>query len=123
MIGALWNGISGLDTFQKAINVESNNISNVNTVGYKEDVISFQDMMYSNQYGKGTSIDNVSKDMAQQGGIQLTNNGYDVAIEGKGYFMVGSTNQKGDTQTYYTRAGNFTRAATGLLETQNGMQV
>ena len=32
MIGALWNGISGLDTFQKAINVESNNISNVNTV-------------------------------------------------------------------------------------------
>ena len=123
MIGALWNGISGLDTFQKAINVESNNISNVNTVGYKEDVISFQDMMYNNQYGRGTSIDNVSKDMAQQGGIQLTNNGYDVAIEGKGYFMVGSTNQKGDTQTYYTRAGNFTRAATGLLETQNGMQV
>ena len=123
MIGALWNGISGLDTFQKAINVESNNISNVNTVGYKEDVISFQDMVYANQYGRGTSVDNVSKDMAQQGGIQLTNNGYDVAIEGKGFFMVGSPNNKGEMQTHYTRAGNFTRAESGLLETQNGMKV
>jgi flagellar hook protein FlgE len=84
MIGALWNGITGLNTFEKAINVESNNATNVNTVGYKEDVITFEDMMYQNRYGKGVNVETVSKAMNQQGGIKLTNNTYDVAIEGRG---------------------------------------
>lgn len=58
-----------LNTFEKALNVESNNIANVSTVGYKEDVISFQDMMYQqNQYGKGSSVENITKNMSQQGG-------------------------------------------------------
>ena len=123
MIGGLWNGISGLNTFEKALNVESNNISNVNTVGYKEDIISFQDMMYANQYGRGTSVETVSKAMSQQGGIKLTNGEYDVAIEGKGYFMVTDLSPNGILQKYYTRSGNFTRAENGLLQTQNGMNV
>ena len=123
MIGGLWNGISGLNTFEKALNVESNNISNVSTVGYKEDIISFQDMMYANLYGRGTSVENVSKAMSQQGGIKLTSGEYDVAIEGEGYFIVGNTTQNGTSQTYYTRAGNFARAEDGFLQTQNKMNV
>lgn len=123
MIGALWNGISGLNTFEKALNVESNNISNVNTVGYKEDVVSFQDMMYANQYGRGSSVENVTKAMSQQGGIKLTNGEYDVAIEGKGYFIVSDTSPSGVIQKYYTRAGNFERAEDGFLKTQNEMNV
>ena len=74
MISALWNGISGLSTFEKAINVESNNATNVNTVGYKEDVVTFEDMMYQNRYGKGVNVENVTKAMPQQGGIKLTSN-------------------------------------------------
>ena len=123
MIGGLWNGISGLNGFEKALNVESNNISNVSTVGYKEDVISFEDMMYQNRFGKGSSVQNVSKAMSQQGGIKLTNGEYDVAIEGKGYFIVGNTTPNGTLETYYTRAGNFARAESGFLQTQNGMNV
>lgn len=123
MIGGLWNGISGLNGFEKALNVESNNISNVSTVGYKEDVISFEDMMYQNRFGKGSSVQNVSKAMSQQGGIKLTNGEYDVAIEGKGYFIVGNTTPNGTLETYYTRAGNFARSEDGFLQTQNGMDV
>jgi flagellar hook protein FlgE len=123
MIGGLWNGISGLNSFEKALNVESNNISNVSTVGYKEDVISFQDMMYANLYGRGSSVENVSKAMSQQGGIKLTSGEYDVAIEGRGYFIVGNEAPNGTLETYYTRAGNFARAESGFLQTQNGMNI
>ena len=84
MIGALWNGISGLNSFEKALSTESNNISNVNTVAYKEDVITFEDLMYESRYGKGVKVEGVTKAMSQQGGIKLTNSSYDVAIEGKG---------------------------------------
>ena len=48
MIGGLWNGVTGLATFEKALNVESNNSTNVNTVGYKEDIVNFADLMYEN---------------------------------------------------------------------------
>lgn len=123
MISALWNGISGLNTFEKAINVESNNATNVNTVGYKEDVVSFEDMMYQNRYGKGSNIQNVSKAMSQQGGIKLTSDAFDVAIEGRGYFIVADTKQDGTVQNYYTRAGNFKMASDGFLKTQNDMNI
>ncbi len=123
MIGALWNGISGLNTFEKALNVESNNVTNVNTIGYKEDVITFEDMMYQNGYGKGVSVENVNKAMSQQGGIKLTSSPYDVAIEGKGYFIVTDTRLAGAEQTFYTRAGNFKMAPDGFLKTQNDMNI
>lgn len=127
MIGGLWNGITGLNTFEKALNVESNNATNVNTVGYKEDVINFADLMYQNtlssHYGKGSTVSSVSKAMYQQGGIKITDNPYDVAIEGKGYFIVENLNSKGERETFYTRAGNFKIAEDGTLQTQNNMNV
>lgn len=123
MISALWNGISGLNSFEKALSTESNNISNVNTVAYKEDVITFEDLMYESRYGKGVKVEGVTKAMSQQGGIKLTNSDYDVAIEGKGYFIVSDTNRNGTLETYYTRAGNFKIAENGILQTQNNMNV
>ncbi|RXJ83346.1 flagellar hook-basal body complex protein [Arcobacter cloacae] len=127
MISGLWNGITGLNSFEKALSVESNNSSNVNTVGYKEDVINFADLMYSNNistsYGKGASVATVDKAMYQQGGIKLTSSPYDVAIEGKGYFVVQNINSKGIPETYYTRAGNFKVAENGFLQTQGNMDV
>ena len=97
MIGGLWNGITGLNTFERALNVESNNVANVNTIGYKEDVITFEDAMYQSRYGKGAMVEDVNKAMSQQGSIKLTNGEYDVAIEGKGYFIVSDTTQNGTT--------------------------
>lgn len=123
MIGSLWNGISGLNSFEKALSSESNNISNVSTIGYKEDVITFEDMMYNNRYGKGTRVEAVTKAMSQQGGIKLTNSDYDVAIEGKGYFIVGDLADNGKVERFYTRAGNFKIAEDGILKTQNDMNI
>lgn len=127
MISGLWNGITGLNSFEKALSVESNNSSNVNTIGYKEDVINFADLMYSNNistsYGKGTSVATVDKAMYLQGGIKLTSSPYDVAIEGKGHFIVQYINSKGVPETYYTRAGNFKVAESGFLQTQNNMDI
>ena len=54
MIGAMWNGVSGIWNHDKGIAVESNNLANSNTVGYKKDQISFSDLLYSQEgFGKG----------------------------------------------------------------------
>ena len=123
MIGALWNGISGLNSFEKALSTESNNISNVNTVGYKEDVIAFADLMYESRAGKGVKVEGISKAMYQQGGIKITNNDFDVAIEGKGYFIIGDTAKNGTVERFYSRAGDFKISENGILKSQNDMNV
>lgn len=118
MLDALYNGISGLNGNQTALNSESNNIANINTVGYKSDKISFADQMYQAQMGKGVKIDTIDKDFTQ-GNLKITNGTYDMAIEGKGFFIV-----KGDTEEYhYTRSGNFRMANDGTLQLPNGFKV
>ena len=118
MIDALYNGISGLNVNQSALNTQSNNISNVNTVGYKSDKISFSDLMYQNSIGKGSAIASVTKDFTQ-GDLKTTNNALDVAIDGKGYFMV-----KGNSaEVNYTRSGNFRVGSDGTLQMPNGYNV
>lgn len=119
MIGGLWNGLSGLSSFEKALNVESNNITNVNTVAYKSDDIKFEDLMYQNGYGKGSSVQTVDKNVTQ-GSLNLTGNSYDIAINGKGYFIVAN---RTDGDISYTRAGNFQMASDGLLQTASGEKV
>lgn len=119
MIGALNNGKIGLLSFENAISVESNNVSNATTIGHKEDNVTFEDMMYKNGYGKGVNIQNVEKSFSQ-GNVQLTNVNLDVAIEGKGMFVI---NDRSTGLTYYTRAGNFQQGEDGFLETQELFKV
>lgn len=118
MIGALYSGISGLNSFQGALNTESNNISNVNTIGYKSDQISFADLMYQGEIGMGVSSKVIDKNFTQ-GSLKLTDSPYDMAIEGKGFFMV-----KGDTnEVLYTRAGDFRMGEDGTLQMPNGYNI
>jgi flagellar hook protein FlgE len=118
MIDALYNGISGLNVNQSALDTQTNNISNVNTVAYKADNISFADMMYDNSIGKGSTISTVNKDFTQ-GSLKATNNSLDMAINGRGYFIV-----KGDgNELNYTRAGNFRMSSEGTLQMPNGYDV
>jgi flagellar hook protein FlgE len=121
MTGSLYNGISGLNTHQKALDVESNNISNVNTVGYKSDTIKFADLMYQNGVGTGVNSASIFKLEDVQGTIKQTGNPYDFAIVGDGYFML--TDPDDVTEEFYTRSGNFKMGTTGLLETVEGMNV
>ena len=122
MIGALWTGISGLSSAQSAIDNESNNIANVNTVGYKASRVSFADMMYQDSIGKGSTVTSAEKQYTQ-GSLNLTGSSYDLALNGDGFFVVSDVNSTGTSETYYTRAGNLRMGENGTLQDANGYEV
>ncbi|MGR5448618.1 flagellar basal-body rod protein FlgG [Vibrio sp. PNB22_3_1] len=133
MHSALWvskTGMAAQDTKMAAI---SNNLANVNTVGFKRDRVVFEDLMYSvtKQAGAETSELNVHPTGVQlgtgvrvlgtqkvntQGSVQNTNRPLDLAIQGEGYFQI----EGNDGETIYTRAGEFNVNADGLMVTAQG---
>ncbi|MDX4038707.1 flagellar hook-basal body complex protein [Aliarcobacter skirrowii] len=122
MIGALWTGISGLSAHQKALDNESNNIANVNTVGYKAGRISFADQIYQGQIGKGSYVQDAEK-IFVTGGSKITGVDYDVALQGDGFFTVINKNTLGTAETFYTRAGNFRMGENGTLQNPDGFEI
>jgi len=122
MIGSLWTGISGLAGAQTALDNESNNIANVNTIGFKSSRISFADQMYQNNIGKGTQVLDAEK-MYIQGNLKTTGVSYDVALAGDGFFAVSNTRGSGTAETFYTRAGNFRMGDSGTLQDTIGNEV
>jgi len=117
MVGALWTGIAGLSGSQTALDNESNNIANVNTVGYKASRVSFADQMYQDSIGKGVSASDVEK-LYTQGSFKTTGVSYDMALASDGFFQVSD-----GEDLYYTRAGNFRMGDGGTLEDVNGYSV
>lgn len=132
LMKSLNSGVSGLRAFQTKMDVIGNNIANVETTGFKASRITFTEML-SQQIGSGQSSDSAPSSAAQvglgtrissidrdfnQGGLQSTGRKSDLAIEGKGFFMVGD----GD-QSYLTRAGNFAFNKDGFLVDQSGRTV
>lgn len=121
-------GLSGLDSFSKAISVTSDNIANSATTGFKSNTVLFGDMV-SNYYangtttgdkmGAGTTVLGTLKDFTQ-GSIDNTSTWTNVALNGDGFFAV---KLAGDTTTYYTRDGNFSLDADGYLVNAEGYQV
>jgi flagellar hook protein FlgE len=122
MIGALWTGISGLSSQQQALDNESNNIANVNTIGFKSSRISFADQMYQDRIGKGSKILDAEK-LYTQGNLKLTGVNYDMALSGDGFFTVVNQNSSGTSESYYTRAGNFRMGDNGTLQDAAGNEV
>lgn len=122
MIGALWTGISGLSSQQKALDNESHNIANVNTVGYKASRISFADQMYQDRIGKGSKILDAEK-LYVQGNLKVTGVSYDMALSGNGFFAVANKSSTGTSETFYTRAGNFRMGDNGTLQDAAGNEV
>ncbi len=122
MIGTLWTGISGLASHQSALDNESHNISNVNTVGYKSSRISFADQMYQDKIGKGSKVLDAEK-LYVQGSLKLTGVDYDMGLSGDGFFTVLNTRSSGTAETLYTRAGNFRMGDNGTLQDAAGNEV
>ncbi|MBL3519854.1 flagellar hook protein FlgE [Arcobacter lanthieri] len=121
MIGAIWNGMSGIYQQDRGIAVESNNLANSNTVGHKKDQITFSDLLYTNGgFGHGVGSQSVSKQF-QQGQIVGTGVGIDVALEGKGFFIVRS--RENPDEIFYTRAGNLVQAKDGFLVNQDNYKM
>jgi len=134
---ALSIAASGMQAQQLNVDVISHNIANMNTTSYKRQRAEFQDMLYQNierpgstssasgsilplgiQLGVGVRADAVGR-ITEQGGIGATQNPYDLAINGRGFFQV--TLPSG--QTGYTRAGNLAVDADGELVTADGYPI
>ena len=111
MLSSFFSGISGLLANSHSINVVGNNIANVNTVGYKGSRATFEDVLYqsifgssgTSQVGRGTALSSVDTIFAQ-GSFESTSEPTDLAIGGKGFFIVKSPD---NNTSYYTRAGQF----------------
>ena len=120
--------LSGLAASSNALNIISNNLANLNTVGFKDQSANFQDLFYQNigndgagdpkQIGAGTSVGSVTTNYTN-GSLQSTGVSSNAAITGSGFFVTEQAN--GTVQ--YTRAGDFTVNSTGLLVTSGGQTV
>ena len=116
--------LSGLTADSAALDVVGNNLANLNTTGYKNNNVSFYDLLQqsvaggSTQIGGGVSAPQTER-IFNQGSIQLTGGSYDAAIKGNGFFVV----QDPSGNTLYTRAGNFNLDAKGNLITATGQFV
>ncbi|MGF7185193.1 flagellar hook protein FlgE [Desulfitispora alkaliphila] len=135
MLRSMYSAISGLRNHQTRMDVVGNNIANVNTVGFKKSRVTFQDILSQNIRGGagpdqgrgGTNPQQVGLGMAigsidvihTPGNLQSTGVMTDLAIEGDGFFMVGTD----DGQTFYTRAGNFDIDRNGNVVNPDGMKV
>ncbi|MBF0554242.1 MAG: flagellar hook protein FlgE [Nitrospirae bacterium] len=125
MISSLWSAVSGMNNTSTGLDVISNNISNMNTTGYKSNRANFGDVLSQyvgnsgGQVGSGTQIMNIST-LLTQGSLISTGNTYDMAIDGSGYFV---TKDPSSGVTEYTRAGNFNVDQNGYLVTSSGMRV
>lgn len=134
---ALRTATSGMLAQQLNVEVISNNIANMNTVGFKRQRAEFQDLLYQNvermgsqsstqgtvvptgiQIGAGVKAGSVYR-ITEQGSPTRSGNPYDLAIDGKGYFQI--TMPSGELA--YTRAGNFAVNGEGQLVTDDGYAV
>ncbi len=121
IFGALSIGRTGLTTQSAALSVIGNNIANVNTVGFKGSRMEFAELLSATgggdvgKIGLGARVGAV-RTLFSQGAIEATGQEKDLAIQGEGFFLVGDP-----ASPLFTRAGNFTRNATGDIVTNEGL--
>jgi flagellar hook-basal body protein len=133
MLKSLFSGVSGLQSHQIAMDVESNNIANVNTTGFKYSRANFSDLLAQTssiatapqgalggknpvQVGLGSSVNSMTR-IFSQGSIQASDKNTDVAIQGDGFFII---SPDGGNTYKYTRAGDFKFDAGGNFVDNNG---
>ncbi len=120
VIGAMFSGVSGLSAQSQALGVISDNISNVNTVGYKGTSSNFQTLVtaqsIANAYSPGGVRMTPYQHVDQQGLLQSSSSPTDIAIVGNGLFVVNEAAAAGLGNSYlFTRAGSFNADADGNL--------
>ena len=136
MIRSLWISKTGLESQQTQMDVIANNLANVSTTGFKRSRAVFEDLLYqtlrqpgaqSSQQSQipsglqiGTGVRPIAAERIQtQGNLQNTGNGFDIAINGAGFFQV----LMPDGTTAYTRDGSFQTDSQGQLVTSSGYPV
>jgi flagellar hook protein FlgE len=140
MMRGMYAAISGLQAHQTMLDTTANNLSNVDTIGYKSERTTFVDQLTQVirgasgptannggtnplQVGLGVQLGSIDNIMTQ-GSAQSTGNPLDIQIQGEGFFRVGAgAPPTVPTTLQYTRAGNFTTNTLGYLTNQQGMYV
>ena len=131
---ALWSAVTGMRAQEMSLDVVANNLANVNTTGFKNSRIRFQDMLYATmvtpgaagadgevsgiQVGHGTRVSGASRSFTQ-GSLIETGNPLDLAIEGDGFFEVVLP----DGRSAYSRDGGFSVNGAGEVITTDGYRV
>src|SRR5512140_1343182 len=126
MIASLYAGISGLTANTTAMTVIGDNIANVNTTAFKSNTSHFANILSSSLggesatsgVGRGAEFWGVSAQWTQ-GSLENSANATDLAVNGKGFFMVEDTTGS----RFYTRAGDFTFDKEGYLVNPDGMRL
>jgi flagellar basal-body rod protein FlgG len=136
MIRALHTSASGMAAQESNVNTISNNIANVNTTGFKKARTEFDDLLYEtvqeagakssanteynvgHQVGSGAKV-SATRKIHSQGSPQMTNNPYDLMVNGEGFMGIVSPNG----EMKYTRDGSFNVDAQGTLVTRAGHKV
>ncbi|MBN2397413.1 MAG: flagellar basal-body rod protein FlgG [Deltaproteobacteria bacterium] len=135
MIRALWTAANGMEAQQITQDVIANNLANINTVGFKKARADFQDLMYQvltksgaettggSQLPVGIEIGMGVKPVAiqkmfTQGDYMQTDNHFDLAIEGDGFFQIDDNGT-----TVYSRAGSFKTDKDGVLCNSEGLKL
>lgn len=136
MVRGLYTAYTGMVNQQKRLDTITNNLANASTTGYKREgatARAFDEYMgvKINDRTTGyrvTQIGNMSLGVKigenytdySQGSLRSTENTYDLALEGNGFFAISFTNKQGEQSIKYTRDGNFTLDVDGALRTTDG---
>ena len=138
MLRSLYSGVTGLKSHQTKLDAIGNNVSNVNTIGYRSKSVNFSDVLYQTaaeahpasqntastnpyQIGLGSKVSSITSTMGKEGSTQMTGNTFDMRISGNAnaFFVVQSGNE-----TFYTRDGAFgIDAERNLVLRSNGAYV
>jgi flagellar hook protein FlgE len=125
LYGALFSGVSGLRSQSSAMGAISDNITNVNTIGYKGTKVNFQTLITKQvsltTYSAGGVQSKPRSGIDIQGLLQASNSATDIALSGEGMFIVNeAANPVSGDQFAYTRAGSFKVDAEGYLTNVSG---
>ncbi len=125
LYGALFSGVSGLQAQSSAMGAIADNVTNVNTIGYKGTKVNFQTLITKQvsltQYSAGGVQAKPRQGVDIQGLLQSTSSATDVGISGQGFFVVNEAAQPTTGNMYgYTRAGSFKVDKEGYLQNVGG---
>ncbi len=137
MVKGLYTAYTGLRNEQNRMDIMTNNLANASTVGFKKEGSTSQSFdsvlaykLKDASVGLGNAqylgVNNPGVKVGEnyidytQGSFRITNNTFDFALDGDGFFAIEYTNLAKETSTKYTRAGNFTLNNQGFLVTNDG---
>lgn len=137
MVKGLYTAYTGMVNEQNRMDIMTNNLANASTVGYKKEgstsqsfndvlTVKIKDQSAGMRNAQKIGIKNPGVKIGEnytdysQGSFRITDNTYDLALSGDGFFAIEFTNKAGETDTKYTRAGQFTLNKDGYLVTEEG---